>query len=175
MRRSVTLVAVLLSLAGLVNAGDWRNGESSRMAKRDPATLSYNYVPAPTLQRHQLPRSFDWCDKGERRGMCMYLSFCRAETLSLIRGTVSTCCVVPCLQFRHAAAGSSASCCHMRCCRWSGPVHGKLEPAHPAVLRQLLGPRYARSHPGPPEDQEEGCAAAFKCPTCTSRITETPN
>ena len=145
MRRSVTLVAVLLGLAGLVNAGDWRNGESSRMGKRDPATLSYNYVPTPTLQRHQLPQSFDWCDKGEHRDMCMYLRSCRADTLSLISSTVSTCCAVPCLQFHHAAAGSSASSCHMpllqmvwTCARQAGTSisHSTAAAAGPTVRSQ---------------------------------------
>jgi hypothetical protein len=62
MRTSACTLAVLaLCLVTAVHAGDYRNGHKS--PQRDPATLSYNYVPVEPLKRHEVEKNFNWCDK----------------------------------------------------------------------------------------------------------------
>lgn len=54
------LALALCLLAGNVRGGCYRNGRTRpQLAEKE---LSHNYEPAPQLTKHELPRSFNWCD-----------------------------------------------------------------------------------------------------------------
>ncbi len=59
----VATLCVILLYTNTVQAGCYRNGrvKPTRLAEE----LQLNHSPAPQLDRHRLPKSFNWCVLGD--------------------------------------------------------------------------------------------------------------